>query len=997
MTDFLIELSDCAIDLRRKTILRQGRSIAVEPRTWRVLELLARFRHRVVTKDELLQALRPDGRASEGALKQAIRLARLAIGDSGAGAVIRSVPRVGYLFDPGPVKGIGHLGEAPTGHAPLRIFVTPLQDQTGRPSLRWAAIGLMSCLSHGLAADRRLLLMREPQSLGLEMVRPKSPHEFKQALRATGADWVLSGTLTSRERSLHLEIQMRSADRHQVVSVSGSTAAELIAPAIEDVHRQILTALAADAFDGGMRQCSFLSIETFARAMHAAAQNRDAAALRMLQLLAQFEPKFPGLELELLRAQAACASSEGDETARRLLALAKDNNDTVMAAQTFLCAGRLCATGGRFREAAQHFHDALRVGGSTMAADWVGHTLTLLASTLCHLGEMDAVEGHLSHAQSICAATGNRYLSLNILWLRAAMSSQTGNLERSVPWHKRLAAAARRLRASLALTAACINLAGDHIQLYKLDEACRYAEEATAAALTMENGVYLAMAANVHCLLLRLQNRPEAAAALLSQLPQPHPVDDEGQLWQAHGHAAAAAGRLDHAADCFTTAAQAYRRRKNCLGEVHLVPWLIEALVRSGRLEQAEAELKLASDQAHLQDDWTMAHLLYARALLAKARHQHAECSELLTRLQESTSAKPLFRELGRRLARAPQPTPSDASSVGGRQNFLRQEYRVGDCLVDIDRRVLWVNGRRRRLAPMPFDVLAYLCRNSTRVVSQSELLSALWPNESGSLESVAQAVASIRRAARLDAPSRELVETVYGRGYRLMTHPSATPVHEDEVASSLITLVSAPELPALVVIPANCTSGTAAFDASPVDQLLVLGHSISIHAHMNLLSPDQVRDALSAREPANAEELATALRNHYPSACVVQARLTCHDECVRLEYDALDADFHISGTLHHRSVTALGRALALHLLHEFGPTDAASHGVPQSDPWLLQWLDRAALAIEQHNWRRALNILDVVTEEEPRNQHAAALRELAVNAIQGSAKRASPRQRHTT
>lgn len=986
MTDFLIALPDCTIDLHRRTILRQGCSIAVEPRTWRVLELLTRFRHRVVTKDELLRALRPDGRATEGALKQAIRLARLAIGDSGAGAVIRSVPRVGYLFDAGPVKGIRHVEEAPTGQAPLRILVTPLQDQTGRPNLHWAALGVMGCISHGLAADRRLLMMREPQSLGREPLRPGSPHELEQALRATGADWVLSGTLTSQGRRLHLDIQMQSADRHAVVSVGASTVAGLIAPTIEGLHEEILTAPAGDGFDGGLRQRSFLSIETFARAMHAAAQNRNAAALRMLQLLVQFEPKFPGLELELLRAQAACGSSEGDETARRLLALANDNNDTVMAAQTFLCAGRLCATGGRFREAAQHFQDALRVGGSTMAPDWTGHTLTLLASTLCHLGEMDAVDGHLARAQSICTATGNRHLSLNILWLRAAMNSQTGNLERSILWHKRLAATARRLRDSLALTAACINLAGDHIQLYKLDEASRYAEEATAAALTMENSVYLALVANVHCLLLRLQNRPEAAAALLSQLPPPRPDDDEGQLWQAHGHAAAAAGRLDHAADCFSHAAQAYRRQQNRLGEVHLVPWLIEALVRSGRLEQAEAELKLASEQAHLQDDWTSAHLLYGRALLAKARHQHGECSDLLTRLQESTSAKPLFRELGRQLARAPLQAPSSASSASGRQDFLRLEYRIGDCLVDIDRRVLWVNGRRRRLAPIPFDVLAYLCSNPNRVVGQPELLSALWPDESGSPECVAQAVASIRRAVRLDTSSAQLVETVYGRGYRLVTPPKAEPSHEDELANSLITFASDPELQPLIVIPPTGTPGSAASDASPANQLLLLGHSISIHAHMTLLHPDRVLDSLSGPEPANTQELATALRNQFPSACIVQARLTRHDEYVRLEYDAIDADFHACGTLDHRSVTALGRALAMHLLQKFGPTDACGHVVPSSDPWLLQWLDRAALAIEQRNWRRALNILDVVTDEEPGSQHAAALRELAARAIQGAA-----------
>jgi len=35
----------------------------------------------------------------------------------------------------------------------------------------------------------------------------------------------------------------------------------------------------------------------------------------------------------------------------------------------------------------------------------------------------------------------------------------------------------------------------------------------------------------------------------------------------------------------------------------------------------------------------------------------------------------------------------------------MRREYRFAHCLLDVERRELWVDGRRQALAPMPFDV----------------------------------------------------------------------------------------------------------------------------------------------------------------------------------------------------------------------------------------------------------------------------------------------------
>jgi len=162
-----------------------------------------------------------------------------------------------------------------------------------------------------------------------------------------------------------------------------------------------------------------------------------------------------------------------------------------------------------------------------------------------------------------------------------------------------------------------------------------------------------AFAPGIHSLLHRLQGRPDAAAELLSLLPQPDRMQD-GYLWQAHGHAAMAAGRVDEAADCFLRAAAECRVQGNRAAEAPLLPWLVEALVRCGRLAAAQAELERADAQAHLQDESTTANLLYPRALLARWHQQEPEAQALLARLTTAPAALPLFRRLGRELSAVP-------------------------------------------------------------------------------------------------------------------------------------------------------------------------------------------------------------------------------------------------------------------------------------------------------------------------------------------------------
>jgi DNA-binding winged helix-turn-helix (wHTH) protein len=75
---------DCVLDLERRELRRGGDLVAVEPQVFDVLVHLIRNRTRVVSKDDLLEAVWQGRIVSDSALANRINAARAALGDSGA-------------------------------------------------------------------------------------------------------------------------------------------------------------------------------------------------------------------------------------------------------------------------------------------------------------------------------------------------------------------------------------------------------------------------------------------------------------------------------------------------------------------------------------------------------------------------------------------------------------------------------------------------------------------------------------------------------------------------------------------------------------------------------------------------------------------------------------------------------------------------------------------------------------------------------------------------
>src|SRR5712671_5821266 len=91
--------ADHLLDIDRRELRRGGERIALEPQVFDLLVYLVRNRERVVSKDDLLQAIWGGRIVSESTMSSRINAARKAVGDNGgAQRLIRTLPRKGIRF-----------------------------------------------------------------------------------------------------------------------------------------------------------------------------------------------------------------------------------------------------------------------------------------------------------------------------------------------------------------------------------------------------------------------------------------------------------------------------------------------------------------------------------------------------------------------------------------------------------------------------------------------------------------------------------------------------------------------------------------------------------------------------------------------------------------------------------------------------------------------------------------------------------------------------------
>jgi DNA-binding winged helix-turn-helix (wHTH) protein len=121
--------------------------------------------------------------------------------------------------------------------------------------------------------------------------------------------------------------------------------------------------------------------------------------------------------------------------------------------------------------------------------------------------------------------------------------------------------------------------------------------------------------------------------------------------------------------------------------------------------------------------------------------------------------------------------------------------FRIGDVLVDRDRRGLARNGEGVHVSPRAYRLLEFLLDRSPKAVSRREILDVLWPDVVVSDGSLAVLVHELRKALGDDARAPRWIRTLPGFGYAL---DGAGPVADAPAPASRHAVVWAGERAAL-------------------------------------------------------------------------------------------------------------------------------------------------------------------------------------------------------
>jgi len=94
-----LRFGDCLVDLGTRQVTRASQAVALSPKAFQLLELLAIRRPNAISKEELHRGLWPDTFVVDGNLANLVNELRAALGDDARNPkIIRTVPRFGYAF-----------------------------------------------------------------------------------------------------------------------------------------------------------------------------------------------------------------------------------------------------------------------------------------------------------------------------------------------------------------------------------------------------------------------------------------------------------------------------------------------------------------------------------------------------------------------------------------------------------------------------------------------------------------------------------------------------------------------------------------------------------------------------------------------------------------------------------------------------------------------------------------------------------------------------------
>lgn len=302
---------DCVLDLERRELARASAVVAVAPQVFDLLVYLMQNRERVVSRDDLLDAVWGGRIVSESTLASHINAARKAVGDTGQEQrVIRTVARKGFRF----VDEVREADGSPTDVEPVAsiepsvsllalpgkpsIAVLPFVNLSADPEQDYFADGVVEDVIAALSRYRWLFVVARNSSFTYKTRNV----DVKQVGRELGVRYVLEGSVRKASNRVRITGQLVDAttgehhwaDRFEGVledifelqdriteSVVGAIVPQLERAEIERARHKPTESL--DAYDYYLRGMARL---------HDGTREATGEALALFQKAMEFDPDF---------------------------------------------------------------------------------------------------------------------------------------------------------------------------------------------------------------------------------------------------------------------------------------------------------------------------------------------------------------------------------------------------------------------------------------------------------------------------------------------------------------------------------------------------------------------------------------------------------------------------------------------------------------------------------------------------------------------------------
>jgi TolB-like protein len=213
-----LAFGDHRLDIERRELRRGTELIDLEPKVFDLLAFLVQHRDRVVSKDDLLQAVWGGRIVSESALTTRINAVRRALGDDGATqGLVRTFTRKGIRFvgevtemsDPAMPAVVTATSIAPPLVAPrMSIVVLPFGNLSNDPEQQYFADGVTEDLTTDLSRIRHSFVISRNTAF---TYRNKSV-DTKQIGRDLGVRYLLEGSVRRSGNKIRVNAQLVDAE-----------------------------------------------------------------------------------------------------------------------------------------------------------------------------------------------------------------------------------------------------------------------------------------------------------------------------------------------------------------------------------------------------------------------------------------------------------------------------------------------------------------------------------------------------------------------------------------------------------------------------------------------------------------------------------------------------------------------------------------------------------------------------------------------------------------